>query len=168
MLDKLNEDCGPGGNPINVQVCNPVDVSGIISALDDILVQVTAVNDNTDTLEASFATAIAELQAGNVDLAAIEVLLTTSLTELQAINANTDTVEALITSLQTVVQNEFDATQALLQTEFDEQQAQFANILTELQSITAKLNEDCGPGGDPINVQVCNPTDVSGLLHCPE
>ena len=147
---KLNETCA--GAPINVTVCNPVDVSGLQTSLDNILTELQAVNANTDTLEASFAQVISDIQAGNVDLAAIEVLLTTANASLAAIDANTDTVEALITALTNTVTAEGDQTQTLL-----------GDIETTLTNLETVLQAACGSGNEQ-NVNVCNPTDVSGLL----
>ncbi|MDB4430954.1 hypothetical protein N9137_01035 [Pseudomonadales bacterium] len=141
IVAKLGEDCS--GDPINVQVCNPVDISGLQTSLDNILAQTVAINANTDTIEASFAQLIADVQAGNVDLAAIEAILTVSLAELQAINENTDNVEALITALTNTVVSEGDQTQVIL------------------SSILAKLNEDCT--GSPQNVKVCATEFVTTL-----
>ena len=81
---------------------NTAENALITTALGDILIQVTAVNANTDTIEASLATLIADQLAGNVTLVEIRDVLTNDiLTQLQAINANTDTVEALITATNT-------------------------------------------------------------------
>ena len=95
---------------------NAPDYSALLTS---ILTEVTAVNANTDTIEASLTTLIASSDAGNVTLASILLELGSMLTELQAIDDNTDQVEALIQTQITLLQSEFDETQVLLQTLID-------------------------------------------------
>lgn len=144
IIDKLNEDCT--GNPIKVEICNPVDLTAIETALNNILTEAQAINANTDGIEAQLAQVITDIQAGNVTLGDIEALLNTIRLEVEEIDGNTDTLENLIpiaNNILTEIGNEGDQTQALL------------------TQIRDKLLEDCA--GSPLQVQICNPTDLTAV-----
>lgn len=84
-----------------LQAQNSIENQAITNALQQILVEVVAVNANTDTLETQLQTLIADQIAGNLTLTQIQAGIGDLLVELQAINANTDGVEALITATNT-------------------------------------------------------------------
>lgn len=154
IIAKLNEACG--GAPINVQVCNPLDISGLQTSLTAIQASVAAVDANTNTVEALLATINTSLAGLDSDddataLASILTGVNNAITELQAIDANTDGIEAALASIVTSIVAEGDQTQALLTT-----------LNTAIAAIQTKLNETCA--GSPINVSVC-PTPQVDQTH---
>ena len=155
MLAKLNETCA--GNPINVTVCNPTDLTTVQGLLNSILLSVQNIDSNTDTVEASLASLLTELQQNTTDNATIISQITSVIGELQDIDANTINLEALLTSIGTLIVSEGDQTQAILTTV----DSKIAVTNTELAAINSKLNETCA--GAPINVVVCNQIDLTGL-----
>lgn len=134
IFNKLNEPCT--GSPQNVVVCNQISTTAIENLLSNILTQVTAIEENTDTLEALLTQANTILSAIEVDVEALLPVLNNIFLELQAIDANTDQVESILTAIITSITTEGNETQALL------------------QQLVNKMNEPCT--GSPQNVIVCN------------
>ena len=153
ILAKLNESCA--GAPINVNVCNQPDLTVIELLLTDILTGVQAIDSNTDTVEVTLQSLLTELQQNTLDNASIITGISSIISELQQLDVNTDQLETLLTTINTSIVTEGDQTQALL-----------TSMSAVLTSTLAKLNETCA--GSPINVTVCNPTDLTtvvGLLN---
>jgi hypothetical protein len=100
LLTKLNETCA--GAPINVSVCNPTDVSGLLTELQ-------AIEANTDTLEQGLLTIDGTLQSINVVSGVTNVKLDTVNANLSTINTNIttegDQTQALITTTNTNLTN---------------------------------------------------------------
>lgn len=136
ILSRLNADCSA---PINVNVCNQVDLSVVESQLSSILSAIQALEVNTLAIESLLVDLIAELQAGTVALGDILTELSSILSAVQSIEVDTTAIEAAIVSLQSTVTSEGNQTQALL------------------QAILDRLNTDCTA---PLAVEVCNTEDL--------
>lgn len=116
ILDRLNTDCTA---PLAVEVCNPediqIDLTQVVSLLQDISAHLQTLVSNTDTLESQIASLIVEIEAGNLTLDAILVALGEVTAFAQSIAENTDGLEQCCLDTQNLLQSEFDQSQSLLQ-----------------------------------------------------
>jgi len=84
--------------PIHVIVDNPTDLTTVQTTLSNILTKVTAIDVNTDTVEAKLVDILNEIDAnGTVN----NTNLLNVITELQGIDSNTDGLEASLLSIIT-------------------------------------------------------------------
>jgi hypothetical protein len=83
IINKLNEPCA--GSPINVSVCNPTDISGLQTVLDNILLQDTDINQNTLFTQQALANT-------NILLGTIDTSTSNSLIEQQLTNTNLNNI----------------------------------------------------------------------------
>ena len=120
VLQELEDINTALANGIDVNVTNQINISGLQSTLDNILIAINAVNANTDQAETLLSDIITAL--GNLDsdddgtaLSAILTELTNVVSELQDVDANTTNLESILTAIQGVVAGNATAANQVLQ-----------------------------------------------------
>ncbi len=129
----------------------------VSSKITEVKTEVSAIKENTDTVETKLQSANDKLEIiknntnnTNVKLQSINDDLNTAKEELKAnINANTTKLETKLTSIV----SELEGLETLLQREFDQTQA----ILTDIKGL---LTTSCD---NPLNVNVCNQISLDTL-----
>jgi len=151
---KLNEACG--GNPINVNVCNPsgtIDLTTLETCCAANTALLTTIDADTGNIATSTASTVTELQTANNTLN--DISSNTGLTV-----ANTANIDSSLNIIDTVLDNILLDTTAIetntgnTATNVNTVNTTLGTTNTTLAAINTKLNEGCG--GSPINFNNCS------------